>query len=130
MAPTNLRSEIARFGRYQATRGNDFSSKTPCRWQPKLVTDPRVGMCFTDPSAWNLICDLLDSSHVFHPVKLQIPVGQFALETTVLLEGTPEIYIKVQMSQGKAWGRSFHYSDKGGWNVSPKKQDGIGGKDV
>lgn len=107
-----IRIEIARLGRREATRRNEFSRAAPCRWGPLSVTDPRTGMFFTNASAWHFICDLLESDHPFEVIALRVPPGQIALTSTVVIApNTPEIYIKVQLSQGMAWGRSFHYSD-------------------
>jgi len=40
------------------------------------------------------------------------PPGQIAFETVVSLPKGARLYIKVQLFQGKAFGRSFHRSTK------------------
>ena len=46
------------------------------------------------------------------PVVLPKPPGQIAFETVVSLHKGARLYIKVQLFQGKAFGRSFHRSTK------------------
>lgn len=66
-------------------------------------------MPFTETSAWELICDLLDSDQQFEMKALDVPPGQNALVTKVTLsEGGPAVYIKLHIYRGKALCRSFH----------------------
>ena len=107
-------AEIALLGRYAKTRRNDFSPSVPCRWEPLTVENPENGSPFSDASAWELICKLLDEHpESFREIRLDKPPGQFAYWTVITL-GPPNVpvYIKVQLFQGKAYGRSFHISTK------------------
>lgn len=107
-------SEIARLGRWAASRRNAFTPSAPCDWQPHAIENPGSGMPFTDASAWELICGLLDQSpESFEEVVLDRPPGQIAFATVHMLSSGIRVYIKVQLSGGKAHGRSFHISTKG-----------------
>ena len=106
-------AEIARLGRYSRTRRQDFSPSSPCDWSPHVIVDPETGLPFSDASAWQLICQQLEESpESFHEVKLRKPPGQIAFETVLTLATKDRVYIKVQLFQGKAYGRSFHLSTK------------------
>jgi hypothetical protein len=108
-------AEIARLGRQSRHRLNDFSDSAPCRWQPHTVENPETGLPFTDASAWEFICDRLEAyPEQFVETKLEKPAGQIGYVTVVTLEPTNVlVYIKVQLVQGRARGRSFHISTKG-----------------
>jgi hypothetical protein len=81
----------------------------PCDWSPSSILNPLTGIPFTDESAWNLICDLLEREHRFDEVELRKPPGALAYAATVRLQADlPPIYIKIQLRHGKVWGRSFH----------------------
>jgi hypothetical protein len=105
-------AEIAKLGRQSKHRLNDFSSTAPCRWQPHTVENPETGIPFSDSSAWELICNLLDECpDIFAELRLDKPQGQIAYWTvTTLKESNVRLYIKIQLVQGKARGRSFHIS--------------------
>lgn len=106
-------AEIARLGRYASSRRQDFSPSSPCDWSPHVIVDPETGLPFSDASAWQLICKQLDESpESFHEVRLRKPPGQIAFETVLTLPSHDRVYIKVQLFQGKAYGRSFHLSTK------------------
>ena len=106
-------AEIARLGRYASSRRQDFSPSSPCDWSPHVIVDPETGLPFSDASAWQLICKLLDECpESFHEMRLRKPPGQIAFESVLTLPSHDCIYIKVQLFQGKAYGRSFHRSTK------------------
>jgi hypothetical protein len=70
-------------------------------------------MPFTDKGAWGLICHLLEEHpEVFQEMTLENPPGQVAYATVHALVNGTRVYIKVQLSQGKARARSFHISEK------------------
>lgn len=108
-------AEIARLGRHSKHRLNDFSESAPCRWQPYTVENPETGLPFSDASAWEFICDLLEACpEQFVETELEKPIGQIGYVTLVTLSPTSVLlYIKVQLLKGKARGRSFHISTKG-----------------
>lgn len=81
----------------------------PCDWSPTAIENPQTGIPFTDESAWNLICDLLQGDHPFEEIQLQKPPDAVAYATTVRMAAdSPAIYIKIQLRHGLIWGRSFH----------------------
>jgi cystathionine beta-lyase family protein involved in aluminum resistance len=69
-------------------------------------------MFFSDGGAWGLECDLLEEHpETFEEVVLRVPPGQVAYQTVHTLSDGTRVYIKVQLSQGKARARSFHISE-------------------
>ena len=85
----------------------------PCHWHPTTVTNPVVGIPFTDISAWHLIAELAEGGHKLEERVLEQPSGEKAYVLCVRLEANmPELYIKVQLKNGNIFGRSFHYSTK------------------
>jgi hypothetical protein len=106
-------AEIGRMGQHAKSRTQRFSSGMPCDWNPFVIENPDTGMPFSDASAWEMICRLLkESPEIFRSVRLQKPAGLEAFETVVELPSRVRVYIKVQLFQGKAHGRSFHISTK------------------
>ena len=106
-------AQIGRLGLQSNSRLNRFSPAMPCDWNPYVIENPETGMPFSDASAWELICRLVEESpDCFRPLKLQKPPGQIAFETVFSLPRNVLVYIKVQLFQGKAFGRSFHISTK------------------
>lgn len=107
-----VRVEMARLGKDSRRRLNQHTKAMPCDWSPGTVENPESGMPFTEYSAWELICELLEKeSHVFVEVILREPPGCKAFETTCRLRpNLPEIYIKVQLWQDKVICRSFHHA--------------------
>jgi len=105
-------AEIGRLGRYAKSRRHDFHPNEPCQWSPQTISCPETGMCFSDSGAWGLICDLLEQHpETFKEVILRLPPGQIAYQTVHTLSNGTRVYIKVQLSQGKARARSFHISE-------------------
>jgi hypothetical protein len=73
---------------------------------------PETGLFFTDNAAWGLICDLLEQDpEAFQEVVLERPPGELAYATVHTLRDGTRVYIKVQLSRGKARARSFHISE-------------------
>jgi hypothetical protein len=104
-------AEIARLGRFARTRVNDFQPRSPSRWDPTTVLNPETGLPFCDASAWQFICDLIESDpDEFAELILDKPPGQIAYWRTVTLSNGLCVYIKVQFVGGIARGRSFHIS--------------------
>ena len=78
-----------------------------------MIENPETGLPFSEPSAWQLICKLVEERpESFRQVRLHKPVGQIAFETVFTLPNDVRVYIKVQLFHGKAHGRSFHISTK------------------
>jgi len=111
----DILAEIARLGRLSEYRRNDFSASAPCRWQPHTIENPETGLPFTDSSAWQFICNLLEECpEKFIETKLIKPEGQIGYVIVVKLKpSNVMVYIKVQLANGRARGRSFHISTKG-----------------
>ena len=106
-------AEIGRLGRYAGSRTNQFSRGMPCVWNPYVIENPESGSPFSDASAWELICKIIEECpEEFRQLKLQKPAGLVAFETVYTLPNRVRVYIKVQLFQGKAHGRSFHISTK------------------
>lgn len=106
---SKLRPEIEKLARDPRNRFSAYSPSLPCDWAPGTILNPESDMPFTEVGAWNLICDLLAGSHPFVEVKLRVPPGCKAYETTCRLRADlPPIYIKVQLYKGKVYCRSFH----------------------
>jgi hypothetical protein len=104
-----LRKELSRLGRFGATRSNAWTRSLPCDWSPGTVQNPTTGMPFTETSAWELICDLLDGEQEFELKVMDCPAGQVALITKAQLSDSgPVVYIKLHIYRGKALCRSFH----------------------
>lgn len=109
----NALAEIGRLGRYARTRVNQFSSGMPCVWNPYAIENPESGLPFSDASAWELICRIIgECPEGFRQLKLQKPAGLVAFETVYTLPNHVRVYIKIQLFQGKAHGRSFHIANK------------------
>ncbi len=107
-----VRAEMARLGKDSRYRFNQHTRAMPCDWSPGTIENPESGMPFTEYSAWELICELLENdSQLFTEITLREPPGCKALEATCRLRpNLPEIYIKVQLWQSKVVCRSFHYA--------------------
>lgn len=106
-----MKAEIARLGRYAKTRTQAFSPAMPCEWQALSIENPETGLPFGDSGAWELICRLLDEQpEIFIEKKLDKPPGAIAYWAVVTLADSVEIYVKIQLWNGKAHGRSFHRS--------------------
>lgn len=106
-------AEIGRLGRHADSRRNHFSPGMPCDWNPYVIENPETGLPFSESSAWQLICKLVEEHpEAFRKLKLKCPPGQIAFETISTLPSGVHVYIKVQLFQGKAHGRSFHISTK------------------
>jgi hypothetical protein len=106
---SQARIELLRLARHRGTRRQSWSPEMPCDWSPTTVPNPQTGIPFTDESAWNLICELLEREHHFDEVELHKPPGAMAYATTIRLQADlSPVYIKIQLRDGKAWGRSFH----------------------
>ena len=106
-------AQIGRLGRHGGSRLNDFSPGMPCVWNPYAIVNSETGIPFSDASAWELICRILEESpESFQQLTLQKPPGQVAFETVFTLASGVRVYIKVQLFRGKAFGRSFHISTK------------------
>ena len=83
----------------------------PCRWHPTTVTNPEVGIPFTDITAWHYIATLAEDGCKLKEIVLDQPSGDKAYVISVPLEANrPELYIKIQLKNGNIFGRSFHYS--------------------
>lgn len=83
----------------------------PCDWRPTTVTNPAVGIPFTDISAWHYVAELAESGHKIETITLEQPKDETAYVLAVQLEANaPELYIKIQLKRSRIWGRSFHYS--------------------
>lgn len=84
----------------------------PCDWRPREVADPRSvdSEMFTDAGAWEYLAELLDGGHPLQQTVLRHPPGEAAYVMKVHLPGGRQLYIKLQLGQGKVIGRSFHYS--------------------
>lgn len=105
--------EIARLGRHSKSRRHDFLLSEPCHWAPQTIMCPETGMFFTDNSAWILICDVLEQNpETFQEVVLEKPPGELAYATVHTLRNGTRVYMKVQLSRGKARARSFHISEE------------------
>ena len=104
--------EISRLGRHSKTRNQDFFVSSPCRWDPSTITNPETGLPFSDASAWELICNLLETQpEAFQELVLRKPPGKLAYATVVSLgSDAVRVYIKVELTCGRARGRSFHIS--------------------
>ena len=106
-------AEIARLGRFAESRRHDFLQSEPCHWAPQAIVCPETGMPFTDKGAWGLICYLLEQHpETFQEMTLETPPGQVAYKTVHTLRNGTRVYIKVQLSRGKARARSFHISEE------------------
>jgi hypothetical protein len=85
----------------------------PCDWRPTTVTNPEVGIPFTDITAWHYIADMAEGGYTIKEIILDQPKGDKAYTMSVeLASSMPPLYIKVQLKRGRIWGRSFHYSTK------------------
>jgi hypothetical protein len=105
----SLRKELSLLSRRGSTRNNAWTREVPCDWSPGTVENPVTGMPFTETSAWELICDLLDGDQEFTTVILDVPPGHTALVAKVVLAvGKPLLYIKLHKFRGKSLCRSFH----------------------
>ena len=106
-------AQIGRLGRFAKSRSQRFSPGMPCDWNPYAIENPETGIPFSDASAWELICKLVaECPESFRPKILEKPAGLVAFEAVVPLQNGVRLYIKVQLFQGRAHGRSFHISTK------------------
>lgn len=85
----------------------------PTKWHPYEVVDPRSGMVFTEPGAWEYICEHLIANCPIWPVVLDHPAGRTGYQLDLpSTSGAPLIYVKLQFGSGLVFGRSFHYTRK------------------
>ncbi|KKL05359.1 hypothetical protein LCGC14_2606840, partial [marine sediment metagenome] len=86
----------------------------PREWRPMEVrsaTDDQ--MVFTPEGAWHFIADKLEEGHSLEEVVLNNPKGKHAYVMKIHISAdVPHVYVKLQLENGKAIARSFHYSDK------------------
>lgn len=85
----------------------------PNEWTPHRVELPgAAGFVFSDPGAWDLIADRLDSGHAYEEMHLDVPPGALAVVMRIELDPAKRpLYVKVQLGYGnRAIGRSFHYT--------------------
>ena len=110
------RTELIALCRNPRHRRSGGALKHPSKWWPERVTNPESGMVFTDSGAWHLIADELERGAELQTITLHTPAKKTGYVMLIFLEERqPELYVKLQLSGGRAWGRSFHYSDpKGG----------------
>jgi len=94
------------------TRGSSWSRPMPTDWKPEHLVHPlRQGETFTEDSAWQFIQDLLVEGCPIDVIPLDKPPN--AKGYVIIVKGHPpidKIYIKLQLTADKVWGRSFHES--------------------
>ena len=115
LTESQMRALIAKKCTSKCNRRNSFSRAMPTDWGPDAITNPRTGFTFTDASAWELISEILKSSHKVRLVTLKKPPGMKALEILYDFDNRqPLLYIKVHLGQNDiVIGRSFHLSTNG-----------------
>lgn len=94
------------------TRGSSWSKKMPTEWNPEQLLHPnRTREYFTEDSAWEFIQVLLEANCPIEVKELDQPPGVAGY--VIIVKGHPptdKIYIKLQLTGDKVWGRSFHES--------------------
>lgn len=66
---------------------------------------------FTDAGAWDLIASRLEDGHDVEVMTLDVPRGATGYVMKIELEpAVPRLYVKLQLHNGRIFGRSFHYS--------------------
>jgi hypothetical protein len=68
---------------------------------------------FTSAGAWEFIADTLDKGVPLYEVPLDKPPGTTGFYFTIEVCGVT-VYVKLQLGNGKVFGRSFHCAEKGG----------------
>ena len=112
------RRQLASLARQSHRRSANFSRKRPTDWRPQQVRNPDAEWgppydVFTDAGAWELIASRLEHGHDVEVVKLRRPSGGTGYVMKIMLEDSvPLLYVKLQLGNGRIFGRSFHYSER------------------
>ena len=115
---TETRRQLALLARRSGSRKTESSARLPTKWQPQQVRDPEaseesLSLYFTDGGAWELIAGKLEAGHDVEVVELRKPPGAKGYVMKIRLgPSLPLLYVKLQLVNGKLFGRSFHYSDR------------------
>jgi hypothetical protein len=113
-ASIEIRRELARLAGSKRTRQTAFTEEFPTDWRPLQVRNPRTATYFTEPGAREFIVELITTGHPIEVVILERPEGKKGyVLITAGCQGSPDIYIKLQLGSGVVRGRSFHPSSKG-----------------
>ncbi len=112
----SIRRELVVLARRSKARTVKFRKDRPTNWRPTQVRNPDAdGMLdeyFTKASAWEYIATMLENGHPVKTVELHKPPGAKGYVMKIKIEpGKPQLYIKLQLGDGKIIGRSFHYSE-------------------
>lgn len=109
-----VRRQLALLARRSNGRFSDHSAATPTKWQPEKVRNPlkSEGIYFSDDEAWQFVALKLEQGHHVEVITLDKPRGKtgYVMKIELGFE-LPLLYVKLQLTPGKVFGRSFHYSE-------------------
>lgn len=108
----SIKTELARLAKSERARITRWTKDCPTEWRPTTVTDPRSGLKFTLPGAWDFIAEQLQNREtILEEIIMDKPRGSKGYVMKIKTEDG-EIYIKLQFGKtgGTIQGRSFHYS--------------------
>lgn len=111
------RRQLIVLARRKRGRVVEFTPERPTEWRPGEVANPEGAFerYFTTQTAWEFIASKLEDGHEVEVVPLRRPPGAKGYVMHMEAEaGLPPIYVKMELGAGKVFGRSFHYSDRGG----------------
>jgi hypothetical protein len=106
-----IRKRLIAFAQSRRSRRVEFTSRSPCRWQPRQFTDPRSGQAFTDEGAWEYIVQHLEADAVIEEIEMEKPPGSKGYVLHLPGINRETIYVKLQLCGDHVRGRSFHESE-------------------
>ena len=107
----DTRRLLVRLARTPRARRLGKPPKRPSRWNPFTVPNPETAfdIHFTHASAWQFIADRLEQGEHVELIELDRPVGATGYVMKLQLkEGSPRLYVKLELTGSKVIGRSFH----------------------
>jgi hypothetical protein len=109
----NARRDLLALVRQPKKRSSEFLEDLPTVFQPQKVSNPATpGDPFTPRGAWAFIEEKLENGHEL--VRGPSEMKQAYVMHVDLELGKPRLYIKLQLTRGKVWCRSFHYDRQSG----------------
>lgn len=109
-----IRRQLVSLVRRPQSRNATFNRMRPKKWQPAQVRNPNgiLDADFTDSTAWEFIASRLESGEPVEVIKLDKPQGQNGYVMKIDIgSDMPRLYVKLELSGSKVFGRSFHYSE-------------------
>lgn len=113
---TDIRRQLASLAASRKTRAVPNTKEMPCRWFPGTVLNLEGDQPFTEAGAWEFVIARLEGGEPLELVPLRKPPGRTGYAMKIADGRDKIIYIKLQLGSGRVYGRSFHYSQPGGYD--------------